>query len=102
MTMGLQTWDEQGRPMIDVSTVMGRVIGVVDANSASGSVNVPGLDQGAPFAIPILAQGGNGSQQFGTNTYPNCTFSGNTVSWTRQAYPVGVPLAPCKLVLGVR
>lgn len=102
MTMGLQVWDEQGRLMINQSTVMGRVIGMIDASAARGSAYVPGLDQGAPFAIPILQQGSNGFVQFGTNTYPDCTFTGNTVSWTRQAYPLGVPLAACKLILGVR
>lgn len=102
MTMGLQVWDEQGRLMIDVSTVMGRLIGVIDANTASGSAYVPGLDQGTPFAIPMLAQGSNAAAQFGTNTFPNCTFNGNTVSWTRMVYPFGTPLLACKLVLGVR
>lgn len=102
MTMGLQVWDAQGRLIIDQSTVMGRVIGIIDANASSGSAYVAGLDQGTPFAIPMLQQDAQNGPTFGTNTYPDCSFSGNTVSWTRQARPSGVPLAPCKLLLGVR
>jgi hypothetical protein len=100
MTVGLQVWDEQGRLMIDQTTVLGRLVGIIDANTASGSAYVAGLDQGVPFAIPMLQQ--DSAAHYGTNTYPNCTFNGNVVSWTRQAYPTGVALAACKLLLGVR
>jgi hypothetical protein len=100
MAYGLQTWDANGNLLIDTSTIIGRIIGVIDASAASGSATVAGLDQGTPFAIPQLYQGT--AQDYGTNTYPDCTFSGNTVSWTRQSYPSGVGLAPCNLILGVR
>jgi hypothetical protein len=99
MTVGLQVWDASGNLIIDQSTVLGRVIAIIDANTSSGSVSVPGLDQGTPFAIPMLQQGG--ASETPTNTYPDCTFSGTVVSWTRQAYPSGTALAACKLLLGV-
>jgi len=100
MAAGLQVWDASGNLILDTSTIVGRIIGIIDASASSGSATVAGLDQGTPFAIPQLTQ--SSSVLYGTNTYPNCTFSGTTVSWTRDTWPGGITLQPCNLILGVR
>ena len=101
MAAGMQVWDAQGNIIFDTTSIVGRVIGVIDASATSGSAVVVGLDQGTPFAIPQL-QKNTLSILINTDSYPVCTFSGNTVSWTRYSYPVGVQLTSCNLILGVR
>lgn len=103
MPAGLQVWDGSGNIMLDTSTIIGRTLGIIDASASSGSANVPGLDQGTPFAIPLLGQNAYPTTpQYDALTIPRCTFSGTTVSWVRQAIPTGYSTPSCKLVLGVR
>lgn len=100
MPAGLQVWDEAGNLIIDTSTFMGRLIASIDASAMSGTATVPGLDQGIPFAIPILDVG-SGVQTYATVSMPQVTFSGNSVSWTRQT-PASGGAPACQLILGVR
>lgn len=100
MGFGLEIYDPAGVKMMDASTLVGRLIAIIDCNTASGSAVVTGLDQGVPFGIPMVQLAP--SYPSGTHSYPDCTYSGNTVSWTRQTIPGGPSLPPCKLVLGVR
>lgn len=99
MPAGLQVFNDDGSILLDTSYVIGRLLGVIDCNSASGSAYMAGLDQGIPFAVPMIQI--STAYNYGTNSYPNCTFSGNTVSWTRQT-AAALNLPPCKLILGVR
>lgn len=101
MPAGLQVWLPDGTQVIDTSTYIGRTLVTVDASAISGSVVVPGLDQGIPFAIPVLHSNA-GNITVGAVTIPQCTFSGTTLSWTRQAPPTGYALPGCTLIMGVR
>lgn len=99
MGYGLEIYDPAGVRMMDASTLVGRLIGIIDCNTASGSAVVPGLDQGIPFVIPMIQLAS--TYVYGTHSYPSCTFGGNTVFWTRQEV-AALALPPCKLILGVR
>lgn len=101
MPAGLQVWLPDGTQVIDTSTYIGRTLATVDASAISGSVVVPGLDQGIAFAIPILHSSA-GNITVGAVTIPLCSFSGTTLSWTRQAPPAGYALPGCTLITGVR
>lgn len=101
MGIGLEVFDAQGNSIFNTTSIVGRLIGVIDASAASGSAVVPGLDQGTPFAIPQLLQA-SVNANINTNSYPICTFNGNTVSWVRHAYPTYTALPGCNLILGVR
>jgi hypothetical protein len=99
MSAGLQVFNGDGSLLLDTSHYIGRLLGVIDCNSASGSAYVTGLDQGIPFAVPMIQM--TTAYNYGTNSYPDCSFSGNTVFWTRQT-AAALSLPPCKLILGVR
>lgn len=101
MPAGLQVWLPDGTQVIDTSTYIGRTLVVVDASAINGSVTVAGLDQGIPFAIPVL-HSDSGNITVGAVTIPQCTFSGTTLTWTRQAPPVGYIMPGCTLIMGVR
>lgn len=99
MPAGLQVWDASGNSIIDTTTFIGRLIGSIDASAMSGSTNVTGLDQGIPFAVPIMNSGTTAST-YSTVSIPRVTFSGNNVSWVRQSPATGgVPNVT--LILGV-
>lgn len=101
MGEGLQVFDSGGNVVMDISTIVGRQIAIIDASAISGSMSIAGLSDGTPFAIPILNTAG-GVTGYGAITAPVVTFSGNTVSWTRQNYPfVGATIPSCQLLLGV-
>lgn len=103
MPAGLQTYNANNDLTLDTSTIVGRLIAIVDMTAMSGSMSIAGLDQGLPFAVPLL--GPNiypTTPQYDTLTIPRCTFSGNTVSWVRQDTPVGYAVPPCKVLIGIR
>lgn len=100
MPAGLQVWDTDGVLQIDTSSYIGRLIGTIDASAATGSTSLAGLDSGLPFAIPVTQQ--IDGQYSGMESIPVCTFSGNTVTWTRQSPPTGYSMPSCTLILGVR
>jgi hypothetical protein len=103
MGMGLEIFDAQGVSIFDTTSVIGRLIGVIDASALNGSATVVGLDQGVPFAIPQLQQDPSYyGATINNNTYPVCTFNGNIVSWVRHPYSPGIGMPGCLLVLGVR
>ncbi|KQQ31985.1 hypothetical protein ASF61_16755 [Duganella sp. Leaf126] len=85
---------------MDVSTVVGRQIAIIDASAMTGSAVVPGLDQGIPFAVPVMDTR-TGISGYAATTLPIVTFSGNTVSWQRKGYEFVSSVPPCQLVLGV-
>lgn len=100
MAQGLQIWDSSGRSILDTTTFVGRILAIVEIGTAlSGSTSISGLELGNPFAIPMM-DNGSGSSTYGTVAYPRVTFSGNTMSWQRQATSQGaVPNA--RLIVGV-
>ncbi|WP_156369530.1 hypothetical protein [Duganella sp. Leaf126] len=89
-----------GDLVMDVSTLVGRQIAIIDASAMTGSAVVAGLDQGIPFAIPVMDTR-TGISGYAAITLPVVTFSGNTVSWQRQGYNFVSEVPPCQLVLGV-
>ncbi|MCE0495775.1 hypothetical protein [Vibrio salinus] len=91
MPAGLQVFTSSGLKILDTSSLIGRQIGsfTVPANSVSGAVTVVGLDQGIPFVIPQVSGGTTGvflgTQVVNAIFVPKCTFSGTTVSWSRNS-----------------
>lgn len=76
MGLGLQIWDASGTQVLDTSWRMGRVLGQLTANGTNGSVNIPDLSQGTPWAIAIT----NGAQTI--SVPPVTSFSGTTLNWS--------------------
>ena len=105
MPCGLQLWDGvNGALYLDTTMLIGRLIGQIDIGTGeSGSATFIGLSSGTPFALPLMGKGETG--WFYENfTLPVCTFSGDTVSWTRfrpGTYP-SATLPPCTLILGIK
>lgn len=75
MPAGLQVWDANGQMIVDTSTRLGRIVGVADITTATGSIIDANFADGAPFWVALPAS--NTSPSFG----PKFTFSGTTLSW---------------------
>lgn len=75
MAHGLRTWDDAGNLMIDITTRLSRILGVV-ALPRNGSLINAGLLTGTGFAVQLSSAA--------TEEYSivlNFTFSGSTLSW---------------------
>jgi hypothetical protein len=95
MGLGLQIWDASGTQVLDTSWRMGRVLGQLTGITQNGSVNIPDLSQGTPWAFAFNTTGVGG---VGTNAY--VTFSGTTMSWTFDSMASSSPF-PTIIVYGV-
>ena len=78
MPLGLQVFDASGNVIVDTSTRLGRILGVTNTNTSTGSLVNSNFSTGTPFwyAIPLLRN----DVHFG----PLITVSGNTLSWDYQ------------------
>lgn len=105
MAAGLQVWDAQGVQILDTSTFVGRFLASVNIGTGtSGSFVVAGLSQGIPFAIPVIVAN-NSSQSYLSPTMltmPVCTYSGDTVNWTRIQPGNSSGLPSCTLIVGYK
>lgn len=99
MLAGLQIWNENSVSILDTTTFVGRLISIIDASAASGSVSFTNVT-GILFAIPILDTG-SGTQTYSSVSLPIVTINGYTISWTRQA-PASGSTPTCQLIIGVR
>ena len=95
MPAGFQAWDASGNTVVDLSTRLGRILGVHTTGSSNGSITNAGLAQGTPFA---LVSQPNSTVANGGTFYPSPTvsFSGTTMSWTFPGTG-----APSTIVYGV-
>lgn len=81
MPVGLQTWNESGVLMLDLTHRLGRVYDTWSTGTTNGSRVVPGLaDGGEPFVFVE----DNSADLSNATPYalPNVTISGTTVSWS--------------------
>jgi hypothetical protein len=90
---GLQTFDASGNLIIDISTRMGRVLGIAAVTGGTdGSVTNSEFSAGTGFwQVVAIASG--------TQPYPDVSLSGTTLSWIFQSgisYPVNY-----KIIYGV-
>lgn len=103
MAQGLQVWDANGILQLDTSRLMGRFLTVIDASAPTGAVDIAGLNTGTGFAVPLSdANPEDPNQQNAAMCYPVCSFSGNTISWSRPDAPVGWSRPSCQLLVGVK
>ena len=93
MTYALRVYDTVGNTLLDTSTRMGRVLGVVFAAAgSSGSITNDGFNTGVGFFATIIL---TGSSKHGC---PNITLSGTTLTWSG----VSGGTADVNIVYGVR
>lgn len=75
MAAGLQVWDANGSLIVDLSTRLGRILGVTTFSSSTGSITDADFASGTPFFIASPTS--VSSPSFG----PKLTISGTTLSW---------------------
>lgn len=91
MPAGIQTFDAQGNIIVDLTTRICRVGGVVDIPAGStGSVQVPNASQGTIWYAFCHVSG--------DRYYPGISVSGGTISWAPAS--VGTPTNK-RLIFGV-
>jgi len=101
MAAGFQTWDSSGTLQLDTSSFIGRFLAVITIpGTTNGSTTVTGLSGGIGFVIPIpISYGGNGAHPA---TTPQCSFSGDTLTWYRPPLPGGGAPASIQVLVGIR
>lgn len=77
MANGVQVWRADGKVLVSTDKRMGRIMGVYGA-TGPGSITIPALSQGTPWAI---VQDKNGLRE----AYLTITISGTTISWTQTS-----------------
>lgn len=80
---GLQIWDANGKPVLDTTDRITRVLGQFDTGTSNGSITDNNLTLGIPWSIAT-----RGSDN-GSLSWKNViiSFSGSTLSWTFVATP---------------
>lgn len=76
MTTGFQAWDSANNLIVDTTSRLGRIMGVI-AISSDGSLSNGQLTTGTPFYVFA-------SINFSSFTQPLVTFSGATMTWATQ------------------
>lgn len=88
MAAGFKAWDEQGRLIVDLTTRLGRVIGIAQiAASASGTISVP-----AGYGDLVVFTYGSGISDQSAGYTPFITVASNGLSFTyapNNSYPGG-------------
>lgn len=92
MAAGLQVWDEFGRPLVEITDRMTRVLGLVDTGGSNGSVSHVGFASGSSWFHVLTPAVGL------TADFPNIVISGNTLSWTYTYLQYATPV---QIVYGV-
>lgn len=77
MTTGFQAWDSAGHLIVDTTSRLGRIMGVISV-SADGSLSDAQLTTGTPFYVFA-------SIDFSSFSQPLVTFSGATMTWATQS-----------------
>lgn len=99
MPQGLQTWDESGNLILDVSQYLGRILAIVDIPaSSSGTITVPNPDlvYGTRWSLlQPVSTAFVATAAAGAPTGPTLSLSGTTLTYSNSyAYAF-------KLILGV-
>lgn len=71
MAEGLQCWDATGALLVDNTTRIARILGII-APTASGSMTVPEFATGIAFARPLTST---------SSKTPQVYIAGTTLSW---------------------
>lgn len=95
MPQGLQTFDAAGNLLVDLSTRLGRVLGLTVLTTQNGSFSDPAFAEGTPFVLFGAQAGTQGGDPWAFS--PNVVVSGTTLSWDWG----DLPLAPISLIYGV-
>jgi len=77
VTTGFQAWDSTGNLIVDTTSRLGRILGVINISS-DGSLSDGQLTTGAPFYVFA-------SINFSSFSQPLVGFSGSTMTWATQA-----------------
>lgn len=82
MPTGLQTFDPQGRLILDYTTRVSQALGTMTLGDshAAGSIQVPAFARGTPYVVVISQQKFKGDGD--VRKIPQATASGTTLSWT--------------------
>lgn len=90
MPIGLEVYDANKKLIISVTDRITKILGSVYTNGAAGSISVPELSKGKPWANSIVVDGGNAGPLVGALV----TISGTTISWSyNDGYNLPPPLA---------
>jgi hypothetical protein len=105
MGVGLRVRDPNtGAITFDTNMRVGRILGTVQAGLGMGSINDDRFLQGTPFAFVDVESSANLFDMYSTvpgTSYPRITFSGSTMTFTRQTVP-NLQAATYTIYYGVR
>lgn len=76
---GLQTWDNAGRLLVDMTMSLSQLQGYVDTGGVNGSTTIPGPGSGKTqwfLVVPLQ------DLQLEKGKKPGVTLSGGTLSWS--------------------
>lgn len=83
---GLQTWDNAGRALVDMTMRISQMQGFVDTNGVNGSVSIPGPPGGkTQFFIVVPLQ----DLQAEKGKKPGVTLAGGVLSWAYSYSTLG-------------
>lgn len=83
---GLQTWDNAGRVLVDMTMRISQMQGYVDTGGANGAIGIPGPPGGkTQFTIVVPLQ----DLQVEKGKKPGVTISGGVLSWSYSFSPNG-------------
>jgi hypothetical protein len=88
MGQGLQIFNPSGQLVLDTASGLGRVLGTLDVSQA-GSLDVPALSSGRPFAFATVLQTPRGNI---TADVIQISFNGTLMSWQFRAFYYRNPL----------
>lgn len=91
MAAGMQVWNAAGDLIIDLTTSLPRLLGIISVSGTSGSHSDADLARGEPWFF-VIGQ----SDPF---LRPNISFTGTTLNW---AVPTGVGSFSGDILYGVR
>lgn len=78
MPAGFQVWDANGRPVIEVTDRLPRVLGMITTTTVDGSHPDPRLATGEPWVVAV-----DSNNTFSQNGYtPRVTATSTAVVWT--------------------
>lgn len=102
MATGLDTWDENGLPLISYTGRIARQFGEFSTGTSGGSVVIPELAQGVPWIASVpegIAYISNSTRI----SYPAIFLSGTTITWQffNRAAGLGESLVSCRVAYGV-
>lgn len=76
---GLQTWDNAGRVLVDMTMRISQMQGYVDTGGANGAIGIPGAPGGKTqwfLVVPLQ------DMQLDKGKRPGVTLSGGALSWS--------------------